>query len=107
MNCKPGDLAIVIRESKRAKIIGKIVEVLYLAPTHKFKLPDGYLNEACSGQAWVCKLAHEIRVDEYLSGAHRVTKYVIIPDWALRPIRPGDLDESIDEAAPVADGLVI
>ena len=38
MNCKPGDIAVVIGASRFA---GRLVEVLYAAPQNDFYLPDG------------------------------------------------------------------
>ena len=49
MNCKPGDLAIIIGHSKHA---GRLVEVLFAAPIHDFLLPDGDWHLACPSGYW-------------------------------------------------------
>lgn len=58
MNCKPGDLAIIISESKdpsNGHMAGRLVEVLYIGPSQGFTLPDGRPHTACSSAEWVCK----------------------------------------------------
>ncbi len=106
MNCKAGDLAVCVRESKYGHIIGKIVECLYIAPGFRHYLPDGFLSEAGGGNSWVVKVPNPMEV-KLNSMQSRMTNFVVIPDPYLKPIRPGDLDESIDEAAPIHDGVVI
>ena len=39
MNCRPGDLAVILGKGVFA---GRLVEVLYAAPQVEFQLPDGY-----------------------------------------------------------------
>ena len=99
MNCKPGDLAIVIR----GELIGTLVEVLYAAPGHIFRLPDGHLHEACQPGNWVVKIlgapvnAHWVkdwppnRFAQYGSGA----------DSGLRPLRGLPETEKHDEEITV------
>ncbi len=54
MSVKPGDLAIVCRTGSLN--LGRIVEVLYVAPTDDFLLPDGTLSEGMeSDLGFVCK----------------------------------------------------
>jgi hypothetical protein len=55
MNCRPGDLAVIVHGVNMN--IGRFVEVLYLAPEDEFVLPNGYSSYAHpSGQpSWVIK----------------------------------------------------
>jgi hypothetical protein len=103
MNCKPGDLAVIIRESKRKiGVLGKIVEVLYLAPRNDFLLPDGckHIGAGAGLPMWVVKFATPVQV-ELSNKRFRNTCYAAVADAVLRPIRdqPGE-DESL-QWAPV------
>lgn len=99
MRCKPGDLAIIIRRTLRGpQLLGAIVKVLHAAPVHDFALPDGFMQMGVPHGYWVIELQREITT-EILIGrtiGHRVTRYGVAPDSALRPLRdnPGD-DESL------------
>jgi len=54
MSVKPGDLAIV--RAPGLQVNGRIVEVLYVAPTEDFLLPDGTLNKGAGNEVcFVCK----------------------------------------------------
>lgn len=100
LNCKPGDLALVVAEPKNAKqpYIGRIVSVLHAAPNGVgFTLPDGYPQAAVieSFPYWVVEWANPVRYPVGIEG-QRLTKFGVMPDWALRPIRdPGD--DAVDE----------
>lgn len=53
MNCKPGDIAIIIGSSIYA---GRLVEVLYVAPTVSHDLPNGVPHSAgTDAGTWVLK----------------------------------------------------
>ena len=86
MNCKPGDLAVVMR----GKHAGKLVEVLYLAPPHNFKLPDGAWNQGePDGQCWVIHLLGApiwVRIPDHPSGG-RFAAYGSARDNRLRPLK--------------------
>lgn len=82
MNCKPGDLAIVIR-SARGKTIGKIVRCIRLSRHYGLRQPDGSI---IYGPVWETD-TKGVSVDHTLR-----------LDACLRPIRdPGDdaTDESL------------
>jgi hypothetical protein len=74
MNCKPGDLAVIIRTSPAwAKYLGRLVTCLELDPYHR------------QGPSWRLDIKHT-------TGAH-----IYACDSGLRPIRdnPGK-DETLD-----------
>ena len=84
MNCKPGDLAIVIR----GQIMGKLVEVLYAPPVGIiFLLPDGHRHAPCDPGEWVLKILGA--PVHGLPGwpPERYAQYGCGKDSGLRPIR--------------------
>lgn len=98
LNCKPGDLAVVIKESPKAvkPIRDRFVTVISMVPAHTaFRLPDGYWQCANALDQWLvhwhCPVLYPTD-----TGVHRSTNYGLLPDYALRPIRdPGD--DAVDE----------
>lgn len=91
MNCKPGDLAVVVGSSQYS---GMICEVLYAAPIGSFFLPDGFY--AIDGEVgyWVVKFSRKISVQT--TNGFRETYYGHGDDKYLRPIRDQDgTDEMI------------
>lgn len=103
MNCKPGDLAIVVAGSAPL-YDSMLVDVLYAAPTtHDFTLPDGNGHHAIpEANWWICKsLGTPFRAPIGVNGipsAMVPRMYGAIPDWALRPLR-GE-PESTDTRQP-------
>ena len=98
MICKPGDLAIVVRDLNNIGALGKLVEVLYAAPAHTFVLPDGYLNQGEDAEYWVIRLLGSklwAPIGHLVKG--RLAEYGTAYDGALRPIRGLPVDEKIDE----------
>ncbi len=92
MNCKPGDLAVIVRmrDPVARHFIGRFVVVLHAAPAHSFVLPDGYPHVASPPNYWLCKFQSPIGVPIRGPGP-RNTMYASIHDECLRPIRdPGD-----------------
>lgn len=84
MNCKPGDLAFVVREDKGCEQnIGLIVKVLD--------------RELCDGDEWrvVCEYSQMVAYWAHTNKATpgRVGEEIWIPDSYLRPIRPGDISD--------------
>ncbi len=99
MNCKPGDIAVIIGVSKFA---GMIVEVLYFAPIGSFALPDGYpaCNES-EHDCWVVKslgsqFNANLNIGDRVTG-QRKTMYGFGADRKMRPIRGIEDGESTQE----------
>lgn len=95
LNCKPGDLAVIVRNSPVADgVLGMIVEVLSAAPNEIFKLPCGFFNSASTpgDPSWVCKFQNPITV-KLESGEFRRAVYASVRDAGLRPLRPGEGDD--------------
>ena len=88
MNCKPGDLAVIVHP----KSAGKLVSVLHAVPGLKYTLPDGYPAMAnVDGKAeWVCESLGSSFTARLSSGELRYARYAGIHDQWLRPIRPTD-----------------
>jgi hypothetical protein len=87
MNCRPGDLAIIIR----APYAGMMVEVLYEAPTRVYHtLPDDQRHGPCPPGNWVVKSLgspFNVRLSIGHDISTRVTQYACCTDAALRPLR--------------------
>lgn len=99
MNCKPGDLAVVIRNttfSKCPPLIGKFVHILYAVPSGEFVMPDGRLHCSADKSDWLVEFDRPIRAPigfaDEVTGV-RDTCYAAVPDRVLRPIRPHGDDE--------------
>lgn len=103
MNCKPGDLARVIANSKRC--IGLTRDVLVTVhalppPINRhgdIRLPDGCTSQA-EASDWLIEFPSPV-VIQRLSGNFRQTRWVTCADKYLRPIRdPGDdaRDETLE-----------
>lgn len=86
MNCKPGDLAVVVR-SKTPSNVGKIVQVL-----RQYSMGDeGFLTLDTAELIWLCETkgsplswvpAHYVGAMNMASGP--------IPDECLKPLLPGE-----------------
>jgi hypothetical protein len=87
MNCKPGDLAIVVGSTlEGGRYNGTLVHVLYAAPNHHFRLPDGQMNDPGKPGDWVLKtLSGPIKVQIGLRGS-RLAIYGTGNDAVLRPL---------------------
>jgi hypothetical protein len=84
MNCKPGDLAIVLGGSRWS---GRIVLVHSLSPRHDFVLPDGTPQKApSSDEAWIL----ESMCGPFGLPPHTQTRFGVGADRKLRPLRPSD-----------------
>lgn len=88
MNCKPGDLAVIVGFNPLIpEITGRIVEVLSAAPAAgDFRLPDGRTNEAAGPGFWIVKFQNPVRA-RLDSGGTRLALYGACPDRRLRPLR--------------------
>ena len=98
MNCKPGDIAIIV--TSHPKFNGRIVEVLFAPPSVRFNLPDGYPAVGrLTEPAWVIKAVGFPWTAELENGGKRSAWYGVGPDRALRPLRddPDAVDADIKE----------
>ena len=103
LNCKPGDLAIIIRPSVSGpQLLGMIVKVLHAAPTHNFALPDGYVQMSDRPGYWVVEFPRPIDVPVQIGRivGTRTARYAIAPDRALRPIRDNDGEDETLQWVP-------
>lgn len=103
MNCKQGDLAVIVGFSpKHPHITGRIVEVICAAPTdHAFQLPDGKRHLACGPGAWI--VCFQNAVDLTGIRGRSSALYAACPDSKLRPLR--DPGENVSDEILVIAGL--
>jgi hypothetical protein len=100
MNCKPGDLAIVIGSSKYS---GRLVEVLFLAPNATFVLPNGqYHRVPDDNESWVVNILGSPIEAQFGGGVKKPVMQGVAADKRLRPL-PGKLeDEEIEDELTVS-----
>lgn len=102
MNCKPGDLAIVVTTNERYN--NRIVEVLYAPPGRSFTLPDGYpCVHEIADPCWVLKFIGGPAIATLEGGGTRQAWYGVGGDKSLRPLR--DDPDAVDQ--PTVDELTI
>ena len=89
MNCKPGDIAIVVGNSVYA---GRLVEIIAAPPTNsKFYLPNGVWHDIPTHpDDWIIK-----SLGSAFPGAHGDGMYGCGSDRGLRPI--SDTSFSVEE----------
>jgi hypothetical protein len=88
MNCKPGDLAVIVRSTAGNE--GKIVRCIEMLGNMRWVRPDGSSYTAAT---WL--------IDRELLGFAGESSNEIA-DWQLRPIRdPGDATDETLEWLPV------
>jgi hypothetical protein len=83
MNCKPGDLAVIVR-AHFPENLGRLVEVLH----------------AYDAIRWECMMLGSAAPAGNLSGVRRMTRYATMRDCNLRPIRWDDSIDSRDVLVP-------
>lgn len=81
MNCKPGDLAVIIQGPNA----GSFVDVIRRAPVHDFFLPS-MAYAAGAFDAWIIKALAPISVPT-VRGDWRRVDFAVAEDYILRPIR--------------------
>lgn len=98
MNCKPGDLAIVVRAHQTPKMLGRIITVVRLVvPGERFKTDRGHMRwTGHSAKAWVVKSDRPMPWYGDDGSLHFAMERVFY-DECLRPINPGDLVEDEDQ----------
>lgn len=99
LNCKPGDLAVIIDSNPvvNPDTGGVLCDVLHHPPARHFDLPDG-TPARCLGDLsarWVIRLHRQIKV-LWGDGTHHLATYAVCHDSKMRPIRdnPG-ADETL------------
>ena len=98
MNCKPGDLAIVIRARKTPEMLGRIVTVVRASvPGEIFKTDKGYVRwPHDTPGVWVVTSNYPMPWNRRKGRKHFALERVF-RDECLRPINPGDLVEDEDQ----------
>lgn len=90
MNCKPGDLAIVVR----GQYAGLLVEILYAAPSHSFELPNGVLNQKAQEDGdWVIEILGSPMPVKNDYGHQYKTVFGTGNDRNFRPLRGVEMKE--------------
>ena len=84
MNCKPGDLALVVRCKLSPENVGKIVRCE--------RLEDPMFIGEAAGSIW--RVDREITWHLALGSGRSKVKRPFAPDYCLMPIRPPASDES-------------
>lgn len=99
MNCKPGDLALIVSGPDR--VIGALVRVLELAPVGREAVaPDGEIHAASKHERprWLVEVLGSRVKCFRLNGMPVWHRYIVAPDSVLRPIgNPGD--DAVDESS--------
>lgn len=104
MNCRPNELAIIVKGLSHGNLLGMIVTTLYLAPKGvEFDLPDGWEHARIdkTGPYWICEFPREVFVPTVRCGSRR-TRYAVAPDSCLRPIRGDEQSDSEESKKPLA-----
>lgn len=108
INCKPGDLAVIIASDPYANPDsgGVLCDVLHHPPAEDFDLPDGFPVHANQdlNRRWVIRLHRPITV-RWNFGATRSSMYAVCPDNMLRPIRDNDGEDETLTWAPKHEGV--
>lgn len=93
MNCKPGDLAVIVGGSRYA---GMLVHVIEAAPIGSFLLPDGHAATNDSTNSWVVKsLSGKFWCPGQTGEFLRYADYGFVVDSKLRPIRDQDGEDEM------------
>ena len=96
MNCKPGDLAIVIGGEITPEMIGSIVKVIRIAINGETNSIGGKIRTTAA--SWICEAQNSrgipIRVDE---GKLYLVPWRAIQDRILRPISGLPMEEETEQ----------
>jgi hypothetical protein len=85
-------MAIVVHGGRYS---GRLVDVLYAAPPHRFELPDGFMHSGVGPCGWVIhSLGSPFEAPLGYNGlqATRAAMYGVIWDKYLRPLRDGETE---------------
>lgn len=93
MNCKPGDLAVIVKASQD-QYIGIMVETICLIPPGRFPLPDGNVayNSGKLPNCWMIKIVGGAIKVPTMGNVHLLGEYGLSYDECLKPL-PGIPDE--------------
>lgn len=96
MNCKQGDLAILVR-ARLPQNVGRVVRVLFgVAPGCRPIDPAGEKHRAKGGFRWMVEAEGSSFYSKRASGSIDRHPYGAVPDAWLRPLRDQDgLDETL------------
>lgn len=86
MNCRPGDIAVIVHPS----LAGKLVEVLHLVASPHTRLPNGTLSLSPNADDWVIKSLGQPFAVKFGPGIEGQNEYAVCNDRWLRPIRGTD-----------------
>lgn len=92
LRCKPGDLAFIIASTTCPQDIGMLVEVIYMAESDFFQMPDGYWYRNCKG-GWVIRSLG--RAFTPGPGLHKKSWFDCYSDEHLKPLPKDAEPESI------------
>jgi len=98
MNCKRGDLAIYGGVIKA--YLGVIVEVIELAPSYRFQLPDGQMHQGVGVDCWIIKFPRDFLFPTSM-GTGRISQYAITDDYKLRPVSGLPMQDEVTEEQKV------
>lgn len=92
MNCKPGDLAIIVGVASKC---GFIVEVMRAAPLSRFKLPDGRPHVACFVSDWIIKFQRPVQCPTMRGMV--LSEWAVVADSKLRPLNGLPVTDEVTE----------
>lgn len=101
LNCRPGDLAVIIASDPLTNpdTGGVLCDVLHAPTPHigRVTFPDGTTVMSTSDiPKWVIRTHRPISVSYFIGGGLTSVTYAVCPDSKLRPIRP-QADDGQDE----------
>lgn len=94
MNCKPGDLAIVVKDRSGGEFLGRLVEVIRAAPIGTpFVLPNGVSHATLTGEEhyWVLR-----SLGTRFPHAHGDGMYGCGRDSGLYPLNGNEVSQARD-----------
>lgn len=85
MNCKPGDLAIIVMSNRMPSIVGRIVKVVAWASRGNFEHPEaGWID--LDHDCWEIRFIGAIGALPTKRGGSRESWVAFAPDFILKPI---------------------
>jgi hypothetical protein len=90
MNCKPGDLAVIVGVASKC---GFIVEVMRAATLSRFDLPDGRPHVGCFLEDWIIKFQRAVQCPTMRGMV--LSEWAVVADSKLRPVSGLPVDDEI------------